>query len=101
MLKQAKMNETISANEYRLLENTLDKQPFQAADVKDVFADQGIKNTSLYTTRIIKSLREKNMLVPTAPNGRSYYIQMDNNPLLRELLFAMDVAGLIPIDPNS
>ena len=101
MLKQAKVNKTISANEYRLLENTLDKQPFQAAEVKDVFADQGIKNTSLYTTRIIRSLREKNMLVPATPNGRSYYIQMDNNPLLRELLFAMDVAGLIPIDPKS
>lgn len=101
MLKQAKVNKTISANEYRLLENTLDKQPFQAAEVKDVFADQGIKNTSLYTTRIIRSLREKNMLVPTTPNGRSYYIQMDNNPLLRELLFAMDDAGMIPIDPKS
>ena len=101
MLKQARVNKTISANEYRLLENTLDKQPFQAAEVKDVFADQGIKNTSLYTTRIIRSLREKNMLVPTTPNGRSYYIQMDNNPLLRELLFAMDDAGMIPIDPKS
>jgi hypothetical protein len=53
------------------------------------------------TSRTIKSLRDKKMLVPENENNRAYYIQFVNNPLLRGLLHAMDVAGILSIDPNS
>lgn len=101
-IKRAKDNAFLSSNEYLLLEKAAQCQmPFRAGDIKDVFTKLGFKNSTLLTSRTIKSLRDKKMLVPENENNRAYYIQFVNNPLLRGLLQAMDEAGILPIDPNS
>ena len=101
-IKRAKDNAFLSSNEYLLLEKAAQCQaPFRAGDVKDVFSRLGVKNPTLLTSRTIKSLRDKKMLVPENENNRAYYIQFVNNPLLRGLLQAMDAAGILSIDPNS
>ena len=101
-LKQAKDNAFLSSNELLLLEKAVQCQvPFRAGDVKDVFAMHGIKNPTLLTSRTIKALRDKKILVPEKENNRAYYIQFVNNPLLRGTLQAMNAAGILPIDPNS
>lgn len=100
--RKAKDNAFLSSNEYLLLEKAAQCQmPFRAGDVKDVFSRLGAKNATLLTSRTIKSLRDKKILVQEKDNNRAYYIQFDNNPLLRGLLQAMDEAGILPIDPNS
>ena len=101
-IKHCKDYAFLTSNEYLLLKKAAECQmPFRAGDIKDVFTKLGFKNSTLLTSRTIKSLRDKKMLVPENENNRAYYIQFVNNPLLRGLLQAMDAAGILSIDPNS
>ena len=100
-LKHGVEHEILTSSEYQLLEKALKKQPFQASDVKDAFSGKNSSSVAAITSRIIKNLRNKKILVPNKEKGREYYLQIANSPLLRGLVQAMSEADLLPIDPNS
>ena len=58
----------INETEYKVLKVAVQKQIFQASDVADVLGKNGPE-----VSRIIRSLKDKNMLMPVQENARKYF----------------------------
>lgn len=86
----------INETEYKVLKVAIQKQIFQASDVADVLGKSGPE-----VSRIIRSLKEKNMLMPVQENARKYFPLFNNSKLIRSIITKLDENGFLPNNLNS
>ena len=90
-LHDAHERDYINEAEYKVLKVAVQKQIFQASDVIELFGKDSAK-----VSRIIRSLRDKNMLMPIQENARKYYPLFKNSKLLRGIIHKLDENGFLP-----
>ena len=86
----------INETEYKVLKVAIQKQIFQASDVADVLGKNGPE-----VSRIIRSLKDKNMLMPVQENARKYFPLFNNSKLIRSIITKLDENGFLPNKFNS
>ena len=86
----------INETEYKVLKVAVQKQIFQASDVADVLGKNGPE-----VSRIIRSLKDKNMLMPVQENARKYFPLFNNSKLIRSIITKLDENGFLPNNLNS
>lgn len=86
----------INETEYKVLKVAVQKQIFQASDVADVLGKNGPE-----VSRIIRSLKDKNMLMPVQENARKYFPLFNNSKLIRSIITKLDENGFLPNKLNS
>jgi Fic family protein len=89
-------NRYINDVEYEVLKIALQKQVVQASDIGKVLG----KN-SPEVSRIIRSLRDKKMLMPIQENARKYYPLFNNSKLIRSIITKLDENGFLPNNLNN
>lgn len=88
---------TITPAEAGILKIAVQKQLFQAHDLRDIFPGK----TSLYLSRQISRLKKKRMIYPISKKGRKYLINFRNNFLLRGIINSLDTHRFLPLRVNS
>lgn len=83
----------IKENEFKILNIAVDKQVFQASDLKSVFP----KKLSAEVSRNIKKLKDKHLIISERKNSRKYIISFKNTILLRGIIKALDENNFLPI----
>ena len=78
--------------EFRILQVAIEKQEFQALDLKAIFPN----SASSHISRYIRKLREKNLIQPIREGSRKYIISLKNKSLLRGVISALDNNGFLP-----
>ena len=86
----------INEVEFKVLKVAVQKQIFQAADVSEILG-----KSSSEVSRIIRSLKEKNMLMPIQENARKYYPLFNNSKLIRSIITKLDENGFLPNNLNN
>ena len=86
----------INETEYKVLKVAIQKQIFQASDVADVLGKSDPE-----VSRIIRSLKDKNMLMPVQENARKYLPLFNNSKLIRSIITKLDENGFLPNKLNS
>ena len=86
----------INETEYKVLKVAVQKQIFQALDLSDVLGKNGPE-----VSRIIRSLKDKNMLMPVQENARKYFPLFNNSKLIRSIITKLDENGFLPNKLNS
>ena len=89
-------NRYINDVEYAVLKIALQKQIVQASDIGTVLG-----KSSPEVSRIIRSLRDKNMLMPIQENARKYYPLFNNSKLIRSIITKLDENGFLPNNLNN
>ncbi len=69
----------------------------KSADLGAIIGEE----SSVQRSRILKKLKEKNMLIPLKKNGRVYTIGFANNYLLRGAAYVLEKNGFVPKSLNS
>lgn len=94
-LSDAKENAYVTPVEYAVLKNTITKtdQTLQASDIVKLLPATSSSDRS----RIIRTLINKGMLLPTHDKARRYVIAFSNSYLLRSILKMLDINGFLPI----
>lgn len=94
-LKKAYADKYINEEEYEILKIAMDKDIFQAKDVKGIFGTTA--SDAVQTSRVLASMREKNLIMVHPKYKKKYVIRFANNYLLRNVLDEMNSNGLLPI----
>lgn len=87
----------ITEAEAKILRVAAEKIIFQASDIKRLFPDKIPAELS----RMIRRLREKNMIVPESKNSRKYILSFDNNYLLRGIIAMLAKNGFLPLKEDK
>ncbi len=82
----------ITKPESKILRVAVEKQVFQASDIKHLFPGKIPAELS----RMLRGLKEKKMIQPETENGRKYIMRFDNNYLLRGIIHALGENGFLP-----
>lgn len=85
--------EVITDTEAKILKVAVDKQVFQASDIKKLF--QG--KLAAEISRMLRKLREKKMIISERQDSRKYIISFGNNFLLRGIITALGENGFLPV----
>jgi len=83
----------IKENEFKILNIAVDKQVFQASDLKSIFP----KKLSAEISRNIRKLKDKNLIISERQNSRKYIISFKNTILLRGIIRALGENNFLPI----
>ena len=94
-LKKANAEKYISDEEYAVLRVAMEKNIFQAQDLKAIFG-VGPSN-AVQTSRVLASMREKKLIMIHPKYKKKYVIRFANNYLLRNVLDEMNNNNLLPI----
>lgn len=94
-LKRAHSDKYINNEEYEILKIAMDKNIFQAGDVKGIFGNT--PSDAVQTSRVLAAMREKNLIMVHPKYKKKYVIRFANNYLLRNVLDEMNSNGLLPI----
>lgn len=89
----SRQRQIITDAESRILKVAAGKQIFQAGDIKGLFPGKIPAEIS----RMLKRLREKNMILPTEEGARKYIISFSNNYLLRGIIAMLSEKGFLPL----
>jgi Fic family protein len=89
----SRKREVITDTEARILKVAVDKQVFQASDIKKLF--QG--KLAAEISRMLRKLREKKMIISERQDSRKYIISFGNNFLLRGIITALGKNGFLPV----
>ena len=73
---------------------TLEKQVFQAADIRIYFPAKHPSEIS----KMLKWLKEKDMLVNMEDNSRKYALNLENKHLVKVLVSKFDKKGYLPFE---
>jgi len=76
------------------LDIALEKQIFQAADVRHYFPQKHPSEIS----KMLKWLKEKEMVINLEENTRKYAINMENKFLVKVLIARFDRNGFLPFE---
>ena len=99
-LKNARANKYISNNEYEILQIAMEKDIFQAQDIKHLFGTSA--SASVQTSRILAAMKKKKLIMNLPGYQKKYVMRFANNYLLRDVLNQMNENGLLPIsDPGE
>jgi Fic family protein len=82
----------LNDTEAKILRLVIEKREVANADIKAIIPGKDISDIS----RMIRSLVEKNYLVPTEKNKRKYSINFRDNKLIRGVIHSLDKAGFLP-----
>ncbi|WP_455107414.1 Fic family protein [Porphyromonas sp.] len=93
-LDQALEREHITDMEHKILVIAVKKKELQSADLQELFEHKSAATRSA----AIKKLVNQGMLCPFDNNKRKYYLQFQNNFLLRSIMQALDKEGFLPIN---
>jgi Fic family protein len=74
-----------------------DSMTIKSSDLEKVIGQE----SSVQRSRILKKLKEKNILIPLAENGRIYTIGFVNNYLLRGIMYVLEENEFIPASLNE
>jgi Fic family protein len=99
VLSYALDKEHITKLEYEIL-SALVKSKFMKIKSADLEKMIG-KESSVQRSRILKKLRDKNMLVPIKEKGRIYTIGFASNYLLRGVMYVLEKNSFIPASLNN
>ena len=80
----------ITNNEFKILKVAVAQQVFQAKDIRKIMPDKLPAEIS----RMIRRLKEKNMLISTKTEKRKYYPSFTNSYLLRSVISALGERGI-------
>lgn len=83
----------ITPVESKVLSIGINKQIFQASDLKPVFPNKIPQEVS----RVIKGLKDKNMIAPIQPKARKYTISFFNSYLMRGVINSLQKNEFIPL----
>ena len=86
----------IIEREQKILKLAIKKQTIRAYDVKQILP----KKVPAEISRIIKRLKDKNMLQAEKKSSRIYTLRFDNNYLLRGIIKMLDKEKFLPIPVN-
>lgn len=94
-LADSKENAYVTPTEYSVLKSTITKsdQILQSSDIAKLFPNTSSSDRS----RIIRTLINKGMLLPTHDKARRYVVAFSNSFLLRSILKMLDANGFLPI----
>ena len=73
------------------------KMSIKSSDIEKIIGQE----SSVQRSRIIKRLKDKNMLKPLKEKGRVYTIGFSNNYLLRGIIYILEQNGFIPKSLNQ
>ena len=76
-----------------MLNVAIDKQVFQASDIKGLFPNKA----SAEVSRNLRRLKDKKLIMPEKEKSRKYLICFKNTILLRGIIRALDENNFLPI----
>jgi len=85
--------QVITETEAKILKVAVDKQVFQASDIRKLFPGKLPAEIS----RMLRKLKERKMIVAEKKDSRKYTICFYNNFLLRGIIIMLDKNGFLPI----
>jgi Fic family protein len=91
-LKFALEREHITDLEYKVLQCLVNKEDLSMKS--EELSELGINN-SKEKSKIMTKLKDKNIIIPTTPNGRIYTLEFVNNYLLRGIMKVLDKNGFV------
>jgi Fic family protein len=99
VLDYALEHEHITDREYAILQAVVKDKSMciKSGDLEEIIG----KESPVQRSRIIRRLKEKNMLVPLKDSGRIYTIGFVNNYLLRGVIHALRQNGFVPDSLNE
>ena len=83
----------INRQESKILNKAIELQSFQNSDIQEIFP----KKLSPAISRMIRELKQKNMLQSEKNNSRKYYINFANNFLIRGIIKMLAKESFIPL----
>ncbi len=92
-IRFSRERQVITDTESKILKVAVEKQVFQASDIKKLFPGK----ISAEISRMLRKLREKKMIVSEKQNSRKYIISFGNNFLLRGIITALGQNGFLPV----
>lgn len=98
MLSYALEKEHITKREYEILSALVKSKSMsiKSADLEKMIGQE----SSVQRSRILKKLKDKNMLIPLKEKGRIYTIGFANNYLLRGVMYVLEKNDFIPASLN-
>jgi Fic family protein len=98
MLSFALEHEHITKREYQILSAVVKSKEMniKSADLEVILGEE----SPVQRSRILKKLKDKEMLMPLKENGRIYTIGFANNYLLRGIIYVLQENGFIPDSLN-
>ncbi len=98
MISYALAREHITKREYQILSAVVKSKEMniKSADLEIILGEE----SSVQRSRILKKLKDKEMLMPLKENGRIYTIGFANNYLLRGIIHVLQENGFIPDSLN-
>jgi len=96
-LNFSRERQVITEAEFKMLKVAVDKQVFQAADIKKLFPGK----LSAEISRMLRKLKEKKMIIPEKKGSRKYLIRFSNNYLLRGIITALGENGFLPMKEDA
>lgn len=104
-LSYSLMEEHITKREYDILSSLVKSKNMiiRSSDLKKMIAQESSKqeSRSVQRSRIIKRLKNKNMLMPLKEKGRVYTIGFANNYLLKGIMHVLEKNSFIPASLNK
>jgi len=99
MLSYALENQYITKREYEILSTLVKskKMIIKSADLEKMIGQE----SAVQRSRILKRLKDKNMLIPLKEKGRVYTIGFANNYLLRGMMHVLEQNNFIPLSLNQ
>lgn len=94
-IKRAHDNDHISNEEYAILLIAMDRDIFQAQDVKHIFGKS--PSDAVQTSRVLANMRDKGLIMVHPKYKKKYVIKFANKYLIRGVLDQMSSNGLLPI----
>lgn len=98
-LKNARANKYISNDEYEILQIAMEKDIFQAQDIKHLFGTSA--SASVQASRVLATMKKKKLIMNLPGYQKKYVMRFANNYLLRDVLDQMNENGLLPISDSG
>ncbi len=83
-----------TAQDRLIMDIALEKQIFQAADIRHYFPQKHPSEIS----KMLKWLKEKEMVINLEENSRKYAINLENKYLVKVIITKLDKQGFLPFD---
>ena len=92
-LREAERKKIIDVQDYKVLDLAVANQEFKTTQLNQIFKGK----SSVALSRIVKSLRDRQLLLPVSENSRTYVFCFINNDMMREVMRALDKEGFLPL----
>jgi len=84
----------LSDQDRLIMSIAMDKQIFQSADIRHYFPQKPASEIS----RMLKWLKEKELIIALEDNSRKYIINLENKFLIKPVISKLDKNGFLPFD---